>query len=444
MTPATPASSTATQAVILAIGDELVLGQTVDTNSAWLSGRLAERGIATRYHQTIADDAPAITDAIRLAAERALLALITGGLGPTEDDLTREALAAALDEPLELDEPSLKHIERFFKGRGRPMPERNRTQAMRPRSASMIDNHDGTAPGIRATLGRATIYTVPGVPREMVAMFQSSIEPELTPLVGDHHVILTTRINTFGAGESSVAEMLGDLMDRQRNPKVGTTVSDGIVAVRIRSEFADREQAQAKLDETVADVEARLDSLVFGRDDERLEHAVVRLLEQRSQRLVTAESCTGGLVGQMITAVAGSSTVYDGGWITYSNAMKAAQLDVPTELLQTHGAVSEHVARAMAKGALANCGDASLSISITGVAGPGGGTDDKPVGTVWIGLGWRREGGCIDTDARLLQLPGHRAAVRDRAAKCALQLLRLHLLDEPLENLPAARASAKS
>ncbi|MFW6028173.1 MAG: competence/damage-inducible protein A [bacterium] len=431
------------QAVILSIGDELVLGQTVDTNSAWLSAQLAGHGVPVLYHHTLADDQAAIADAVRLASQRAELMLITGGLGPTDDDLTRQALADAMDEPLELDARSVRHIERFFKGRGRPMPERNRVQAMRPRSATMIDNHDGTAPGMRASLGKAAIYVMPGVPREMVAMFERAIEPELSEFAGNRHVILTTRLNTFGAGESTVAEVLDELMDRQRNPKVGTTVSDGIVAVRIRSEYADRDEAQAKLDETIAEVEQRLGSIVFGRDDEKLEHAIVKLLQQRNQKLATAESCTGGLIGAMVTSVAGSSDVYAGGWITYSNAMKESKLHVPADLLESHGAVSEPVVRSMAKGALDHCAEADVSLSITGIAGPTGGTDDKPVGTVWIGLGWRREGGCIDTDARLLQLPGSRAAVRDRSAKCALQLLRLHLLGEPLEHLRWARPPAK-
>lgn len=427
------------QAVILSIGDELVLGQTVDTNSAWLSARLAERGIGTAYHQTIADDRAIIADAIRLAAERARLVLITGGLGPTDDDLTRQALADALGEPLEIDPPSLAHLDRFFRQRGREMPPGNRMQAMRPRTTTTIENLEGTAPGIHAQLGRAMIYVMPGVPREMVAMYTRTIEPEITPFAGDRHVILTTRINTFGAGESNIAEQLGDLMDRQRNPKVGTTVTDGIVAIRIRSEFPDREQAQAKLDDTLAEVESRLGPVAFGRDDQTLQDAVVRLLTHHGQMLVSAESCTGGLIGQMITDVAGSSAAYAGGWITYSNAAKHTQLEVPIELLQTHGAVSEPVVRSMARGALVRSEHAQLSIAVTGIAGPGGGTDEKPVGTVWIALGWRREAGCIDTEARLLQLPGSRDAVRDRAAKCALQLLRLHLLGEPLEYVRWAR-----
>lgn len=429
-------------AVILSIGDELVLGQTVDTNSAWLSARLAEAGVPVRYHHTIADDRAVIADAIRLAAERAALVLITGGLGPTEDDLTRHALADALDEPLEVDEPSVAHLERFFRARGREMPERNRVQAMRPRTTAMIENPDGTAPGIHAQLGRATLFAVPGVPREMMSMYERAIAPALAQFGGGREVILATRINTFGAGESSVAEQLAELMDRARNPKVGTTVTDGIVAVRIRSEFPERTEAQAKLDETVMEVESRLGSVAFGRDEQTLQDAAVRLLTHQGQMLVTAESCTGGLIGEMVTSVPGSSAAYAGGWITYTDGAKHTELGVPIELLRAHGAVSEPVVRAMARGALVQSEHAQLSIAVTGIAGPGGGSEAKPVGSVWIALGWRRASGCINTEARLVQLPGAREAVRDRAAKSALQLLRLHLLGEPLDRLRWARPAA--
>lgn len=433
-------------AVILSIGDELVLGQTVDTNSAWLSARLAEEGIAVRYHHTIADDRPAVADAIALAAERAPLVLITGGLGPTDDDLTRHALADALGRPLEFDAPALAHIERFFQRTGREMPERNRIQAMRPQGTRMIENLDGTAPGIRAQLGGATLFVLPGVPREMTAMYERAVAPELSAFAGGRHVILTTRVNTFGLGESTVAERLDELMDRQRNPKVGTTVTDGIVAVRIRSEFAERAEAQAQLDDTLAEIERRLGAVAFGRDEQTLQDAVVRLLTQRGELLVTAESCTGGLVGEMITAVPGSSGAYAGGWITYSNAAKHAELGVPIRALREHGAVSEPVVRAMAHGALTHAEHAQRSIAITGIAGPGGGSEAKPVGTVWIALGKRGENSSneIETDARHLQLPGSRQAVRDRAAKCALQLLRFHLLGEPMELLRWARPPAPS
>lgn len=416
------------QAIILSIGDELVLGQTVDTNSAYLSAQLAQRGIGTLYHQTVADDLPTIRQAIVLASQQAGLVIISGGLGPTEDDLTRQALAEAMNQPLVLDEPSVEAIRKFFTMRGREMPDRNKVQALHPQGTTIIANTCGTAPGIKARFNRATIYVTPGVPREMFAMFRLSIEPELASLSADRQVILTATVHTFGLGESTVGEMLGDLMARQRNPKVGTTVSHGLVGVRVRSEFADATEAQRQMDDTIRQVEAKLGRFVFGRDEQTLQSSLVRLLRQKKLTLATAESCTGGTIGQMITDVSGSSDVYLGGWVTYANAMKTQHLGVPAELLAEHGAVSAPVARAMAAGALQRSG-ADLAIAITGIAGPSGGTEEKPVGTVWIGLAARDR----EADAWHFHLPGDRDTVRDRSSKCALQLLRFHLLGESID-----------
>lgn len=423
------------QAIILSIGDELVLGQTVDTNSAWLSARLAALGVNTRYHQTIEDERLAITDAIRRAASEADVVIISGGIGPTDDDLTRQALARAMGVELTTDEASVEAIRAFFRGRGKEMPQRNAVQAMHPIGSSMIENTCGTAPGIFARLDRATIFVTPGVPREMKAMVERDIEPWIIEASRDEtttRVILTTKVNTFGEGESTVAERLGDLMRRDRNPKVGTTVSDGIVSARVRSEFPTIDEAQTRLDETVAEVEAVLGPIAFGRDEQTLEEAVIAQLIDRGLRLVTAESCTGGLIGEYLTRVPGSSEPYVGGWVTYSNAMKIEQLGVPSGLISEHGAVSEPVVRAMAEGALRRAG-ADLAVSVSGIAGPGGGTEDKPVGTVWLGLAWH-EGQPperIRTDTCLLQLGGHRATIRDRAAKSSLQMVRMRLMKHP-------------
>ncbi|MFP4223826.1 MAG: competence/damage-inducible protein A [Phycisphaeraceae bacterium] len=426
-----------TQAVILSIGDELVLGQTLDTNGAWLAAKLAERGLQAAWHQTLPDDRDAIAEALAAASERAELVLVTGGLGPTEDDLTRQALARAMGQPLELDEVSLARIEAFYRERGREMPERNRVQAMRPRGATMIDNDAGTAPGVFAELGRARIYIMPGVPWEMKRMWGQSIEPDVAGLAGGRQVVLATKINTFGDGESDAAERLGELMDRRRNPKLGTTVTGGIVSVRVRSEFPTAERAKDELEKTVAAVIERLGAVVFGRDEDTLQDAVVRLLERHGKRLVTAESCTGGLIGAMIADVPGCSQSYMGGWVTYSNVLKVEQLGVAKEALESVGAVSEEVARAMAAGAIRKAMGADFSLAVTGIAGPEGGTKEKPVGTVWLALGVRDEqdAGRVTTRALRLTLPGGRGAVRDRAAKCALQMLRLHLLGEPLSRL---------
>ncbi|MFI4861656.1 MAG: competence/damage-inducible protein A [Phycisphaerales bacterium JB063] len=416
------------RAILLSIGDELVLGQTVDTNAAWLSARLSRLGIRTLEHRTIDDGLDTIAQAIRETAARCELLIITGGLGPTDDDLTRPALAKAMGVELIVDPASVRALEAFFRGRGRDMPERNRVQAMHPQTSTMIDNPCGTAPGIDATLGNCRVFVTPGVPREMFGMYERSIEPALRAHGGSGRVILTTKVNTFGSGESDIAERLGPLMARDRNPVVGTTVSNGIVSVRVRAEYADVDVAQRELEATTAEVERHAGALAFGRDDATLQSALLGELLARKLTVATAESCTGGMIASMLTDVPGSSAAVLGGWVTYANAMKVSQLGVPAETIETHGAVSEPVVRAMAHGALERAG-ADLAVSTSGVAGPGGGTDAKPVGTVWFGLAWR-DGDAVYTDARVAHFPGDRATVRERSAMCALQLLRLHVLGE--------------
>lgn len=415
--------------IILAIGDELVLGQNVDTNSAYLSAQLTRLGIGTRYHQTLADDRCIIADAITAATQSADLVLITGGLGPTEDDLTRQALADAMNQPLVMHLPSLDFLSKLFAKRDQAMPQRNKVQAMCPQGSDMLPNSCGTAPGIKATMHRATIYVMPGVPAEMVSMFEQSVLPQIDRDLADRQVILTTKINTFGLGESKVAEILSDLMVRDRNPKVGTTVNDLIVSVRVRSEFEDADHAKRELDNTVRETERRLGAIVYGRDHQTLQQSVIEILAQHGRTLATAESCTGGWLGKILTDVAGASNVYLGGWITYSNPFKTDQFDVDPAVLQQHGAVSKPIACAMAKGAVERS-NADLALSITGIAGPNGGTNQKPIGTVWIGLADRHH-----ATAQRFRFPGNRHAVRDRAAKSALQLVRLHLLNIPLDML---------
>jgi len=428
-------------AIILSIGDELVLGQTIDTNSAYLSAQLAQRGITTLYHQTVGDDMPSTRDALLQAAGRAPLILITGGLGPTEDDLTRQAMGEAMGVPLVLDEQSLRDIQDYFAKRGRPMADRNRIQAMHPQNSHMIPNTCGTAPGIVAELAGSRIYAMPGVPREMIAMFQHNVVPDLQAMLAarpaDAASTHTTEIYTFGWGESTVAEHLADLMPRDCNPTVGTTVSGGIVAIRVRSQFANPVEAQRQLDAAVADIDQRLGPIVFGRDDDTLQDALIALLRQRGQTLATAESCTGGLLGAMLTEVPGSSSVYQGGWITYANETKMRELGIEAALLEQHGAVSPQVVGTMAQNALAQS-TADYALTITGIAGPEGGdpAGGKPVGTVYIALADR-----ADVHIMRLQFPSDppsrttRQLIRNRSARSAMQMLRLHLLAAPLEHI---------
>ncbi len=419
------------QAVILSIGDELILGQTVDTNSAYLAAKLAESGIPTLYHHTLPDDPKLITDAITQASQRAQCILISGGLGPTKDDLTRHALADAMAVDLQEDPASLDMIEAFFAERKIPMSDANRVQAMLPVGSTMIPNHHGTAPGIHATLNNADIFVMPGVPQEMRAMYDTAILPALRQHATTTKTILTTKINTFGMGESAVGKILGDLMTRNQNPTVGTTVNNAIVSIRIRSESNNPDDARDRLEQTAQQVEQRLAPITFGRDDQTLAATLVTALQNANLTLATAESCTGGLISKLITDVPGSSNVYAGGWITYTNDLKQSQLDVPAELIQQHGVVSAPVVCAMARGALKHT-QADLAISISGIAGPTGGTPHKPVGTVWLGLAHNDAlNNTPQSKAIQIRLPGGRHAVRTRAALSALQWLRLHLANQP-------------
>ena len=435
------------RAIILSIGDELVLGQTVDTNSAWLSQQLAAVGFAAAAHLTVADDQRAIEQAVEESVGRCDVLLISGGIGPTDDDLTRQALAAVMKAPLEPNEVWLAELEKFFAARGRPMPAGNRIQAMVPRGATMIFNHAGTASGIDATYVSGDqktlcrVFVMPGVPKEMKAMFERDVLPHVKDM-GGGAVILSRTLHTFGFGESAAAERLGDLMRRGRNPSVGTTVSGGVVSVRINASFESPEVALRELEETAAACRAALGDLIYGRDGDTLEESVARLLRAgmpallegapqqpppvRVTTVATAESCTGGLLAKMLTDVPGSSEYFRQGYVTYSNESKTQLLGVPAERIAMHGAVSEPVAVAMASGALRHSG-AAYGVGITGVAGPGGGTQAKPVGMVCIALA--HAGGSI---VRTFNFPGDREMIRDRSAKMALTMLRFHLLGRKL------------
>lgn len=416
------------KAIILSVGDELVLGQTVDTNSAWISQQLASVGCQVLAHATVADDQPAIERAMREASHAADYLIISGGIGPTEDDLTRQALAAVMHVELEVNQTWLKELEQFFAARGRPMPPINRIQAMIPRGARMIFNHAGTAAGIHATLDTCEVFVTPGVPREMKAMFTRDVLPHLAARSGGA-VILSRTLHTYGAGESAIGEKLGSLMMRQKNPSVGTTVAEGQVSIRVNSRFPSREEALQQLEAACARCVESLGDLIYGQDDDNLPHVVANLLlshQQDNNTVATAESCTGGLLAKMLTDVPGSSEYFHRGWVTYDAAAKEQVLGVGFSIVREHGLVSEPVAVAMANGARTRA-DATFGIGITGVAGPGGGTELTPVGTVCIAVTTRDA-----FTARTFNFPGDREMIRNRAARMALTMLRFQLLGKKM------------
>ena len=432
----------AMKAIILSVGDELVLGQTVDTNSAWISQQLAAIGCRIAAHMTVGDDQHAIEQAILKSVGRCDVLLISGGIGPTEDDLTRQALAAVMNVPLELNQVWLDKLQEFFTKLGRTMPQSNAIQAMIPRGATMIDNAKGTAAGIDAIFvsgDQKTIcrlFVMPGVPKEMKAMFTRDVLPHVAKQSGGA-VILSRTLHTFGLGESTVAERLGDLMNRMRNPSVGTTVSQGIVSLRLNARFGSREQAAQKLDETDAACRLALGEIIFGADDDTLSEIVARQLTEAHQTVATAESCTGGLLAKMLTDISGSSGYFSNGWVTYSNDAKTERLGVSRNLINLYGVVSEQVVDAMATGAR-RLAKADFALAISGVAGPTGGTAAKPVGMICIGLAFANPERSADdpsatkTICRTFQFSGDREMIRDRSAKMALSMLRYQLMKKTM------------
>lgn len=425
-------------AAVLSVGDELMLGQTHDTNARWLSERLFALGLMPRERATVPDERAAIAAALRRLAAAADVVVCTGGLGPTADDLTRAALADAMGDELVEDAASLAAIERWFAGRAAAMPAGNRVQALRPRRGAALPNPNGTAPGVTGVVRvgtgggaerEADVFCLPGPPREMRPMFEAEVVPRLR--VRADRVIRTRTLHTYGLGESVLAERLGALMERSRNPLVGTTASEGIVSCRVRAEAATPEEAERLIEQAAAGVEQAAGDYLFGRDAETLAGVVVRELSRRGARVAVAESCTGGLLGAMLTQAPGSSRVFTGGWITYSNEAKMRELGVPASMfgVGAPGAVSAECARAMASGGLARAGTEAF-VSVTGIAGPDGGTTEKPVGTVWIALAagapaatGARAVSAASEDVRRFQFRGERELVRQRAAQSALAML---------------------
>jgi nicotinamide-nucleotide amidase len=407
---------------VISVGSELTSGQNLDTNSQWLSRRLAEAGIVVGWHTTVSDDLQANIDAFRIATSRASLVLITGGLGPTQDDLTREALAALAGVELVFHEESFRYIQELFTRRGRTMPERNRVQALFPAGAEPIRNDRGTAPGIWMKVGDAWLAAMPGVPSEMFHMYQTEVLPRLLRLGLTGGVLIERKINTFGTGESHVEQKLFDLTRRDHVPEVGITASDAIISLRILARAATAEEARTQIDPVERTIRERLGDLVFGVGDEDMQHAVLALLAARRKSLAVAEGVTGGLVGERLTSVPGASAWFRGGVIAYDNRLKVELLGVPQELIDEKGAVSAEVAEAMAIGCRTRL-RTDLAISTMGVAGPGGMGPKRPEGLVYVGLAW--EGGSSSATFSWL---GTRAEIRSRTARLALNRARLHLL----------------
>ena len=405
-----------TRASIVSIGNELLSGSSVDTNSAYLSEKLLSIGIPTVAGYTVRDDCEAIAKALRAASEQADIVLTTGGLGPTDDDITRQAISKFCTRQLKLNESLVEQIEQFFARRGKEMPQRNRVQAYLPDGAEALNNEVGTAPGIMLVDGEKMLFAMPGVPAEMKLMFEQSVLPRLTELDG-REVVAIRKLKCFGMGESSIAELLGDRMQRGRNPLVNTTVRDGVITLHITATAKDQKQAGEMAKREQEELTGILGDVVFATEDITLAQAVGAKLTKLKKTVAVAESCTGGLVGKLLTDVPGSSNYFLCGWVVYSNTAKITELGVEPEIIEKKGAVSEAVAAAIAAGARSKS-SADYAIGITGIAGPGGATADKSVGLVYISLAKADE-----TCVQKYTFSGDRDSIRKRAANAAINLL---------------------
>ena len=415
------------KAEIIAIGSELVSGQSLDTNSQWLSRQLGELGIPVHFHTAIGDDIEENLAAFRAAIARADLVLTSGGLGPTQDDLTREVLAHVAGVGLREDAESLRAIETLFARRGRTMTERNRVQALLPEGADALANPVGTAPGMALQVGNALVACLPGVPNEMKRMFEEQVAPLLRRRGLATKFIVHRKINLFGKGEADVEAEALDLTARGRVPEVGITASQATIAFRIAAEGASREEAEAAIEPTARIIYERFGDLIVGEGTDDVVEAAARELQRVGMKLATAESCTGGLVSHMMTTVPGASCQLVGGVVTYSIETKAKLLDVSPELIEAEGVVSAAVAGQMASRARQRF-DADVGLAITGFAGPTLDDTAQPgqqVGLVYIGMAL--PDGEVTTKKLELGPEQPRDVIQRRAAKWALNLVRVAL-----------------
>lgn len=404
-----------TPAAILCIGTELTRGELVDTNGAWLAARLTELGFEVLEKCVVDDDDARIGAALSRLALVARVIVCTGGLGPTTDDLTTAAVARVLGVSLVRDEASIEHIRRRFERLGREMSPTNAKQADFPEGARILPNREGTAPGFSVALGAARAFFMPGVPREMKAMFEAEIVQAILPLAARDAA--QVRLKTFGLPESVVGERLAGVEASFPGVTLGYRAHFPEIEVKVHARAEDEARARSLMEAAAEVVRARLGATVYGEGEDSFARAVSRALAGRAFTLALAESCTGGLVGHMLTREAGASAFLLADAVTYSNAAKTALLGVSEETLRAHGAVSREVATEMAEGARRVTGS-TLALSITGIAGPDGGTTEKPVGLVFVALA--REGG---TDVREHRFTGDRARVQTLATYHALSMI---------------------
>lgn len=392
-------------AEVLCIGTEVLIGDIVNTNAAYLGKRLSEAGFNVYYHMVCGDNPARMTECMRLALSRSDFVFITGGLGPTYDDITKEVAAKLFGLPLVEHAEILERLQAYFASRGRVMTDNDRKQALIPLGAHLFENRFGTADGLAVTDGKKTLVLMPGPPREMRPMLENEVLPYLA--AKNDHVLVSSNINIFGMGESAVECALADLMKTSENPTVAPYIGEGEVRLRVSARAENTQKARELIAPTVEKIRAALGSAVYGVDVPSLESVLVEKLKAAHKTVTFAESCTGGLLAKRMTDVPGASEVFGFGFVTYANEAKRKLLGVSPETLEKHGAVSPETACEMALGAKRVSG-ADIAVSVTGIAGPTGGTPEKPVGLVYMGVAF--DGG---VETHKLMLGGHASSDRD-------------------------------
>ena len=379
------------KATILSVGTELLFGQITNTNTVFLSQQLNLLGFDVMYHYTVGDNPKRLEELIHMAFKDCDLIITTGGLGPTQDDLTKEIACRALGDEMRLHQPSMERLETYFKKQNRKMTENNKKQAYMPSRAIVFENHAGTAPGFALEQDGKHMICMPGPPREMTAMFQESVLPYLEKK--SEGVIYYRMIRTFGIGESMLETKLLPLINEQTDPTLATYAKEGECCLRIASKRSTKEEARNAVDDMLKQVREIIGEYIYSADDEELVQVTAKKLMEQNLSLSSAESCTGGMFAAAVTSVSGISKIFDRSLVTYSNEAKMQELGVSEETLKTCGAVSEETAREMAEGLFRITGS-DICISVTGIAGPEGGSPEKPVGLVYVGAVYRGKTHC--------------------------------------------------
>lgn len=409
------------RAEIITVGTEILLGDIVNTNSRYLARELALLGIEVYYQGSVGDNEDRLLEAFGESLKRSDLVITTGGLGPTLDDITKEVAAKYFGQKMELNQKSWDEIREFMSKLDKSPTENNKRQAYFPKEATILKNNNGTAPGAIFKKDKKTIIVLPGPPREMVAMFEESVRPYLESLTED--ILVSKTLRLYGIGESKLETELLDVIKGQTNPTVAPYASDMEVTLRITAKAKSSEEATKLIGPMEESIRTRVGKYIYGEGHTSLDEVVSKILVEKNLKIAVAESCTGGMVSASLINYPGISSVFMEGLITYSNEAKMERLGVKKETLDKFGAVSEETAIEMAQGVCKKF-NTNVGVSTTGVAGPGGGTDEKPVGLVYIGV-------CINgkTKVKKLNLSGNRFKVRQRAAKEALNELRILLLE---------------